>query len=188
MIPLAKNLELVGIASYLSEDLIEIECVRLAYNARYICFRCATDEYNRGGRIGRILPDLSVPIHSQLIPRTFALRDAYTDAYERKRLYSGRVLFAYAAYVTVDCQPLFPRSLSRSRTHVRARITHKRDTVVHRDSLHSHRPMHTGERTCLLSHDNNDGDNCPPSVRAPRVNGGRKKWSDETGAFFAFRD
>lgn len=46
----------------------------------------------------------------------------------------------------------------------------KQNTVVRRDSLAAHRPMHSGERTCLLSHDNNDGDNWPPSLRTPRVN------------------
>lgn len=45
-----------------------------------------------------------------------------------------------------------------------------------RDSLVAHRPMHSGERTCLLSHDNNDGDNWLPSLSAFHVSiGGREQ-------------
>lgn len=45
-----------------------------------------------------------------------------------------------------------------------------------RDSLVAHRPMHSGERTCLLLHDNNDGNNWSPSLSAFHVSiGGREK-------------
>lgn len=61
-----------------------------------------------------------------------------------------------AVYVTVDCQPLFPDRPVFLRASLSLSLA---NGTPLRDSLAAHRPMHSGERTCLFSHDNNGGDN-----------------------------
>lgn len=63
------------------------------------------------------------------------------------------VVVPHVTYVTVDCQPLFPaQSLVLSVSlYLYLSSSHKQNTVAWRDSLSAHHPMHSRERTCLLS-------------------------------------
>lgn len=65
-------------------------------------------------------------------------------------------------------------------------LSYKRNTVARRDSFAAHRPIYSEERTCLPSHDNNDGDNWPSFLRTPRVN--RRKREKRLSSYILLRE
>lgn len=94
----------------------------------------------------------------------------YIDAYASERNTLQRSWLHTRSLRHRRLSTAFPRPV-----FLRASLSLANGTPL-RDSLAAHRPMHSGERTCLLSHDNNGGDNWSPSLRAFHVSiGGREK-------------